>query len=72
MASLPYQAHLHTPVVDIADACGALRKECCNGERHCSIWDVIAVMIDALELTPLRTCTPCVQHQHTTRCLPHK
>ena len=59
MSSLPYQAHLHTPVVDIADACGALRKECCDGERHCSIRDVIAVMIDPLELTPLRTCTPC-------------
>ena len=58
-SSLPYEAHLYSPVVDIADACGALRKECCNGERHCSIWDVIAVMINALQLTPLRTCMPC-------------
>ena len=66
MSSLPYKAHLHSPVVDIADACGALRKQCCNSERHCSIWDVIAVVINALELTPLRTCMPCAQRQCTT------
>ena len=71
MSSLPYEAHLYTPVVDIADAGGALRKECCNSERHCSIWDVIAVVIYALELTPLRTCMPCAQRQRNTWRTPH-
>ena len=69
MSSLPYQAHLHTPVVDIADACGTLCKKCCDGERHRSIRDVIAVVINALQLTPLRTCMPCATASYAEKAI---
>lgn len=61
--------HLDAPVIDVADAGGPLCKQRCHSQRHGSIWDVIAVMVDALQLTPFRAC---MQSSCSTNIYPYE
>lgn len=58
--------HLDAPVVDISDARLPLREERRNSQCHGGVRNVVAVVINALQLLAWRACTPNVPHNMVT------
>ena len=48
---------LYAPVVHVPDSCGALCKQCSHGQGHGCIGDVVAVVVDAMQLIPGGACS---------------
>lgn len=46
----------YPPIVHISNRCWPLSKDCCYCKAHSCIWDVIAIMINALQMPPWRAC----------------